>query len=122
MGSFHDDAQDLVLPHRLDFEPVIILGLTKSELLMVTGIAAIVCLPVGLVVGLVFGKWTMGLPMGFLATFVAVMMAGVVLAKVKRQRPAGYYQQQLKIALHDFGFRQSRLIRRDGLWAVRRHR
>lgn len=122
MKPMPDPAADLVLPHRLDFEPIIILGLTRTELLIVTVAAVAVCLPTGLVVGVTLGKWTMGLPVGFLAAFVWVVIAGVWLAKVKRQRPPGHYQQQVLIALHELGVGRSALIRSPGLWDVRRHR
>ena len=122
MKPIYDDASDLVLPHRLNFEPIIILGLTKSELLTVTVLAVTVCVPAGLLFGVTVGKWTMGMPIGFLAAFVVIVIAGVGLAKVKRQRPSGYYQQQLIIALHELGVQKTWLVRHSGLWDVRRHR
>ncbi len=117
----HDDAQDLVLPHRLDHEPIVILGLTKSELLLLTFVAAALCLPLGMVVGVVLGKWTMGLPIGFLSIVLVDVSVGVMLVRVKRQRPDGYYQQRLRIALQEWGLFRGDFIRHHGVWDVRRH-
>ena len=73
-----DDAQDLVLPHRLNREPVVVLGLTRTELLTISVVATAGCIPAGALFGIAIGKWSLGLPIGFAAIAVVVVVTGVV--------------------------------------------
>lgn len=116
------DDSDLVLLHRLDAEPVVILGLSRSELLIVTGLALVVWIPVLQTATLMAGRWVMGIPLALGATVATVVIAGVFAARLKRQRPTGYLSLWLRLLLEDLGLTSSGIIRRNGAWDARRHR
>ncbi len=102
--------RDNILADRLNVEPVIFKGCSSSELGIIVGVAALVWLPVSLLLAGLMGAVTMGFG-----------MAGVgVVATVMRGRPDGYYQQRIAIWLSDHGLRHSPFIRRSGSWDIGR--
>ena len=116
-----DTALDLVSLHRLNGEPVIILGFTRHELTQVLLIALVVCLPLGLLVMSVIGRTMQGIPVGLLLALAVLIITGLTLSKIKRQRPMAYYQQRLALWCEDSRLHSTPFIRSARVWDNRRH-
>ncbi len=117
-----DDAYDLVTLTRLNHEPIVLLGLNRSEIVMLLCVSTLVWLPLMQVVWIIMGKWMMGLPVGLMFITATVVVAGAILRKVKTNRPEGYYQQVIRLRMEDFHLLSTHLIRRAGPWDTRRHK
>ena len=102
--------RDDILANRLNTEPAIFKGCSSSELGVIVGVAALIWLPVSLLLA-----WLMGV----VATVIAM---ATLFQRLKRGRPDGYYQQQIAIHLDDRGLRRSPFIRRSGTWDIGRSR
>lgn len=115
------DQKDL-LAERLNAEPVVFKGCSSLELGVITGMSALVWLPVCLLLAGLMGALTMGF--GFAAVGVvmtAVGMAGVF-QRLKRGRPDGYYRQRIVIWLDGRGLCRAGFVRRSGAWDIGRTR
>ena len=112
----HYSSQPLVDPARLDYEPTILFGLTHSELMTLIQFG----LPFWVVFGILFswlaGAFFLGLTLAGLGEFATVYILGQILAEKKRQRPEGYYQQQLIILMNQAGITPSAFIAHEGNW------
>ncbi len=116
MGPERDD----ILADRLNAEPAIFKGCSSSELGVIAGVAALVWLPVSLVLAGLMGAVTMGLGLAGVGVVGTVVVTATLFQRLKRNRPDGYYQQRFVIWLHDRGVRRSHLIRRSGSWDIGR--
>ncbi len=116
MGPERED----ILADRLNVEPAIFKGCSSSELGVIAGVAALVWLPVSLVLAGLIGAVTMGLGLAGVGVVATVVVTATLFQRLKRNRPDGYYQQRFVIWLHDRGLRRSRLIRRSGSWDIGR--
>ncbi len=112
--------RDDILADRLNVEPVIFKGCSSSELGMIVGVAALVWLPVSLLLAGLMGAVTMGFGMAGVGVVGTVIVMASLFQRLKRGRPDGYYQQQLSIWLSDHGLRHSPFIRRSGSWDIGR--
>lgn len=117
-----DEAQDLVMLTRLNHEPIVLLGLNRSEIVMLLCASTLFWLPIMQVVWIVMGKWMMGLPVGLMFITATIVVAGAVLRKIKTNRPEGYYQQVIRLRMEDFHLLSTDLIRTAGPWDTRRHK
>ena len=116
MGPNRDD----ILADRLNAEPFIFKGCSSSELGVIVGVAALVWLPVSLVLAGLMGAVTMGFGLAGVGVVATVVVTATLFQRLKRNRPDGYYQQRFAIWLHDKGLRRSTLIRRSGSWDIGR--
>ena len=116
MGPNHRD----ILADRLNAEPAIFKGCSSSELGVIVGVAALVWLPVSLVLAGLIGAVTMGFGLAGVGVVATVVVTATFFQRLKRNRPDGYYQQRFAIWLHDKGLRRSTLIRRSGSWDIGR--
>ena len=116
MGSDRDD----ILADRLNAEPAIFKGCSSSELGVIVGVAALVWLPVSLVLAGLMGAITMGFGLAGVGVVATVVLTATLFQRLKRNRPDGYYQQRFVIWLHDKGLRRSALVRRGGSWDIGR--
>ena len=116
MGPNRDD----ILADRLNAEPAIFKGCSSSELGVIVGVAALVWLPVSLVLAGLMGAVTMGFGLAGVGVVATVVVTATLFQRLKRNRPDGYYQQRFAIWLHDKGLRRSTLIRRSGSWDIGR--
>jgi len=116
MGLDRDDT----LADRLNAEPAIFKGCSSSELGVIVGVAALVWLPVSLVLAGLMGAVTMGFGLAGVGVVATVVVMATLFQRLKRNRPDGYYQQRFAIWLHDKGLRRSTLIRRSGSWDIGR--
>ena len=108
------------LADRLNAEPAIFKGCSSSELGVIVGVAALVWLPVSLVLAGLMGAVTMGFGLAGVGVVATVVVTATLFQRLKRNRPDGYYQQRFAIWLHDKGLRRSTLIRRSGSWDIGR--
>ena len=112
--------RDDILADRLNVEPVIFKGCSSSELGVIVGVAALVWLPVSLLLAGLMGAVTMGFGLAGVGVVGTVIVMASVFQRLKRGRPDGYYQQRFVIWLHDQGLRRSALVRRSGSWDIGR--
>jgi conjugative transfer region protein (TIGR03750 family) len=115
-------ARDDILADRLNAEPAIFKGCSSSELGIIVGVAALVWLPVSLLLTGLMGAVTMGFGMAGIGVVGTVIVMASVFQRLKRGRPDGYYQQQVAIWLSDHGLRRAPFIRRSGAWDIGRTR
>lgn len=115
-------ARDDILADRLNAEPAIFKGCSSSELGIIVGVAALVWLPVSLLLTGLMGAVTMGFGVAGMGVVGTVIVMASVFQRLKRGRPDGYYQQQLAIWLSDHGLRRAPFIRRSGAWDIGRTR
>ena len=114
--------RDDILADRLNVEPVIFKGCSSSELGLIVGVAALVWLPVSLLLAGLMGAVTMGFGLAGVGVVGTVIVMATLFQRLKRGRPDGYYQQQVSIWLADHGVRHSPFIRRSGAWDIGRTR
>jgi conjugative transfer region protein (TIGR03750 family) len=115
-------SRDDILADRLNAEPAIFKGCSSSELGIIVGVAALVWLPVSLLLTGLMGAVTMGFGVAGMGVVGTVIVMASVFQRLKRGRPDGYYQQQLAIWLSDHGLRRAPFIRRSGAWDIGRTR
>ncbi len=112
--------RDDILAERLNVEPTIFKGCSSSELGMIVGVAALIWIPVSLLLAGLMGAVTMGFGLAGVGVVGTVIMMVSLFQRLKRGRPDGYYQQQVSIWLADHGLRHSQFIRRSGSWDIGR--
>ncbi len=112
--------RDDILADRLNVEPAIFKGCSSSELGIIVGVAALVWLPVSLLLAGLMGAVTMGFGLAGVGVVGTVIVMASLFQRLKRGRPDGYYQQQLSIWLSDHSLRHSPFIRRSGSWDIGR--
>ena len=115
MSERHD-----ILADRLNAEPVIFKGCSSSELGVIVGVAALVWLPVSLILAWLAGAVTMGFGIAGVGIVATVLLMASLFQRLKRNRPDGYYQQQTVLWLDDRGLRRSPFVRRSGAWDIGR--
>ena len=109
-----------ILADRLNTEPAIFRGCSSSELGVIVGVAALVWVPLSLVLAWMLGAITMGLGLAGVGIVVTVVVTATVFQRLKRGRPDGFYQQQFLLWLSAHGLRRSPFIRRSGAWSMGR--
>lgn len=114
--------RDDILPNRLNAEPAIFKGCTSSELGVIVGVAALIWLPVSLLLAGLMGAVTMGFGIAGVGVVATVIATATLFQRLKRGRPDGYYQQRIAIHLDDRGLRRSPFVRRSGAWDIGRSR
>lgn len=108
------------IPERLNEQPVVVLGLTDSELRYAALAALAFFVPVGSVAGILFGQLAVGMGGGAVCAIGAIYVAGRILRRVKRGRPSGYHADLARAWLEDHGMGGDAMLRRSGVWeAVR---
>ena len=112
--------QQEILADRLNAEPVIFKGCSSSELGMIVGISMLIWLPLSLMLAWLLGAITMGFGLAGAGVVATVVVCASIFQRIKRGRPEGYYQQQIRIRLHDLGLRRSPWVRRSGAWDIGR--
>ena len=113
------DRQD-ILADRLNAEPAIFKGCSSSELGVIVGVAALVWLPVSLILAGLAGAVTMGFGIAGVGIVATVLLMASLFQRLKRNRPDGYYQQRIMLWLDDRGLRRSSFVRRSGAWDIGR--
>ena len=109
-----------ILADRLNAEPAIFKGCSSSELGVIVGVAALVWLPVSLILAWLAGAVTMGFGIAGVGIVATVLLMASLFQRLKRNRPDGYYQQQIVLWLDDRGLKRSPFVRRSGAWDIGR--
>ena len=109
-----------ILADRLNAEPAIFKGCSSSELGVIVGVAALVWLPVSLILAGLAGAVTMGFGIAGVGIVATVLLMASLFQRLKRNRPDGYYQQRIVLWLDDNGLRRSPFVRRSGAWDIGR--
>ena len=109
-----------ILADRLNAEPAIFKGCSSSELGVIVGVAALVWLPVSLILAWLAGAVTMGFGIAGVGIVATVLLMASLFQRLKRNPPDGYYQQQIVLWLDDRGLRRSPFVRRSGAWDIGR--
>ena len=109
-----------ILANRLNAEPAIFKGCSSSELGVIVGVAALVWLPVSLILAGLAGAVTMGFGIAGVGIVATVLLMASLFQRLKRNRPDGYYQQRIVLWLDDQGLRRSPFVRRSGAWDIGR--
>jgi len=112
--------RDETLADRLNVEPAIFKGCSSSELGLIVGVAALVWLPLSLLLAGLMGAITMGFGIAGVGVVGTVIVMAGLFQRLKRGRPDGYYQQQALIWLSGRGLRHALFIRRSGAWDIGR--
>lgn len=115
MSDRHD-----ILADRLNAEPAIFKGCSSSELGVIVGVAALVWLPVSLILAWLAGAVTMGFGIAGVGIVATVLLMASLFQRLKRNRPDGYYQQQIVLWLDVRGLKRSPFVRRSGAWDIGR--
>lgn len=115
MADRHD-----ILADRLNAEPAIFKGCSSSELGVIVGVAALVWLPVSLILAGLAGAVTMGFGIAGVGIVATVLLMASLFQRLKRNRPDGYYQQRIVLWLDDRRLRRSPFVRRSGAWDIGR--
>ena len=115
MADRHD-----ILADRLNAEPAIFKGCSSSELGVIVGVAALVWLPVSLILAGLAGAVTMGFGIAGVGIVATVLLMASLFQRLKRNRPDGYYQQRIVLWIDDRGLRRSPFVRRSGAWDIGR--
>ena len=114
------NRRDDILANRLNAEPSIFKGCSSSELGIIVSVAALIWLPVSLLLAWLMGAVTMGFGIAGVGVVATVIVMATLFQRLKRGRPDGYYQQRMAIYLDDYGLRRSPFIRRSGAWDIGR--
>ena len=109
-----------ILADRLNAEPAIFKGCSSIELGVIVGVAALVWLPVSLILAGLAGAVTMGFGIAGVGIVATVLLMASLFQRLKRNRPDGYYQQRIVLWLDDQGLRRSPFVRRSGAWDIGR--
>ncbi len=109
-----------ILADRLNAEPAIFKGCSSSELGVIVGVAALVWLPVSLILAGLAGAVTMGFGIAGVGIVATVLLMASLFQRLKRNRPDGYYQQRIVLWLDDRRLRRSPFVRRSGAWDLGR--
>jgi conjugative transfer region protein (TIGR03750 family) len=108
------------LGDRLNAEPVIFRGSTSTELLVIFTCAVAFWVPFGLLIAILIGKIPMVLGIASIGILATVFFGSTLFQYLKRGRPDFYYQHQVIIKLHKWGFRKSRLVLNTAAWSLGR--
>ena len=107
---------------RINEEPIILRGMTSSELKVAMIVTFIVWLPLSISLGIAVGRPMMGLGLVGVGGIATILFIGAVFQKVKRNKPDGYYQQLVTIAISKTGLKKSPFIKYSGSWSVGRNK
>lgn len=108
------------LTDRVNVEPAILHGMTVTEAKWIAVAAFLVFVLLG---GLIFGTtgfWQVPLLMTLIGPILILWFGSKYLARLKRGRPDGYYNQALNRWLAGHGLANSQFITHSGWWSLGR--
>jgi conjugative transfer region protein (TIGR03750 family) len=108
-----------VLADRVDGEPPAILGLTTTEVLMVSLTVGVVLLPLVVAVSLVLGLGDFALAATGFFFMGGVYAGSVIFRRLKRGRPQGHYQVMFAVLMQRL-FGGNKFMLRSGPWSLGR--
>jgi len=113
--------QDDMRSDRLNDNVALFAGCTLNETMAVVFISLVI----GLVVGmppmlLFFSHFTLGLAVSLVVMAIVFLPLLMKLSRLKRGKPAGYYQQYLKINMSKTGLLKNPYVMCTGQWSTER--
>lgn len=105
---------------RVNVEPAILNGMTASEAQVIGLVSLVLCLMLGGLLLAVTGWWQALLLVGLFGPLLILWFASKYLAKIKRNRPDGYYSQAMHQWMARRGFATSKFIEHSGYWSLGR--
>ena len=85
-----------------------------------TVVAAVIWIPLCLLLATGFGSTTMGFGIGGVMVVVTVVVGSTIFRRLKANRPPGYYQLIVHLWLAKHHLVKSRLVTRGGVWDLGR--
>lgn len=105
---------------RVNVEPAILNGMTASEAQVIGLVSLVVCLMLGGVLLVVTGWWQALMLVALFGPLAVLWFVSKYLAKIKRNRPDGYYSQALHQKVAGWGLATSKFIDHTGYWSLGR--
>ena len=106
---------------RLNDDVALFMSCTLHELLVVIGLSLLLGMLLGLVImKIIVGSFVWGLPVGIFLFFIIFFILVSRFAKLKRDKPPGYYKQYLLIRLSRLGLFKLPYVMRTGRWSTQR--
>lgn len=105
---------------RVNVEPAILNGMTASEAQVIGLVSLALCLMLGGALLAATGWWQALLLAALFGPLVILWFASKYLAKIKRNRPDGYYSQALHQKMAGWGLATSKFIDHTGYWSLGR--
>jgi len=106
---------------RLNDEVALFMSCTLNETLGVIFISLAIALVMAVPpVMLVFGKFTIGLAAALVLLVPIFFTLLTQLSRLKRGKPAGFYQQYIKISLSRLRLMKNPYVMRSGKWSTQR--
>ena len=104
------------LPERLNEEPVVVLGLTDTELRYAAAAGFGLLVPAGALGGAVLGQAMVGAGAGAVLAIGSIYVVGRVLRRMKRGKPEGYHADRIRAWLEDRGVGGDSMLRATAVW------
>ncbi len=108
------------IPDRLNEEPVIFLGMTNSELKLLSMLAVGFWVPVCLIFTVIVGLGIVGLGLGLALAFATMWLSGKKITALKRSKPKQYHMIWLTAWLEDHAMKRKTIIRKSQVWGIHR--
>jgi conjugative transfer region protein (TIGR03750 family) len=113
------------LPHRLNRQPVVVLGLTADELWICAGLSGVLGLMLGVALAVFLGNLAVIPTVVVLVAALGIFAGGGLLRRLKRGRPETWCHRQLQWWLARrfpaaAAYLDIHLITRSGAWSIRR--
>ena len=86
-----------VLAETLNRSPVVLRGLTVPEVVVLAMVAIAGWFPAGILLGYWLWTWMMGLAVAVVCLVATVFLMPLLLERLKRDKPTGYYSQRLRV-------------------------
>lgn len=113
--------QDDIKSDRLNDEVALFAGCTLNETLSVVFISLVIGLLIGMPpMYIFFGHLTLGLAVSLVVMAIVFFPLLMKLSRLKRGKPAGYYQQYLKIKISKVGLLKNPYVMCSGKWSTER--
>ena len=93
-----------------------VLGLTDTELRYAAAAGFGLLVPAGALGGAAFGQAMVGAGAGAVLAIGSIYVAGRVLRRMKRGRPAGYHVDRIRAWLEDRGLGGDSMLRASAVW------
>lgn len=110
--------QDFLL-NRLNYDPIVWMGCSQREILLVAALISAPLLLLGATMGyLAWGNIPFGMLPGLLLSVVGITVGLKAVARVKRDKEPGFLNQVVTDKLEQWGVKKTPIIRRSGSWSV----
>lgn len=105
---------------RVNIEPPILNGMNKGEAAVIAPTALVVFLLIGGFVFALTDIWQVMLILPLFGTMATLWYGSRYLARIKRDRPDGFYNQAIHLWRVEHGLARPKFIRHAGWWALGR--